>query len=140
MRDVSSKELSEGDLIGAFESSKFSGGIHAEKYMLGANTRDVSMKELSGCGLTGTVESSKFSDSLYQDGMNKAKVAASGGGGGGGGYSLEEVAKHTSGTDCWVVVNGEVLDVTSFLADHPGGELSILRVAGINATLEFNMI
>jgi len=53
---------------------------------------------------------------------------------------MEEVAKHTTKTDCWVVVNGEVLNVTSFLSDHPGGELAILTFAGKDATEEFNMI
>merc|ERR1712194_340811 len=67
------------------------------------------------------------------------------GGGGGapaaaGGITMAEVAKHTSKTDCWVVVGGQVLDVTSFLADHPGGELAILTFAGKDATEEFNMI
>merc|ERR1711972_849305 len=66
------------------------------------------------------------------------EVAA--GGGGGGGYTLEEVAKHTSKSDCWVVVNGEVLDVTKFLSEHPGGELAILTFAGKDASEEFNMI
>merc|ERR1719413_104771 len=78
--------------------------------------------------------------------MNKA--AAGGGkkkkekksGGGGGGYTLEEVAKHTSKSDCWVVVAGEVLNVTNFLSEHPGGELAILTFAGKDATEEFNMI
>ncbi|GAA5978153.1 hypothetical protein JCM21900_004312, partial [Sporobolomyces salmonicolor] len=36
-------------------------------------------------------------------------------------YSLEEVKQHNSKDDCWVVVNGRVLDVTKFLPDHPGG-------------------
>ena len=39
-----------------------------------------------------------------------------------------------------MVVNGEVLDVTSFLPDHPGGELAILTFAGKDASEEFNMI
>merc|ERR1719313_2723759 len=60
--------------------------------------------------------------------------------GGGGGYSMEEVAKHTSKTDCWVVVSGQVLDVTKFLGEHPGGELAILTFGGKDATEEFNMI
>merc|ERR1719440_473172 len=60
--------------------------------------------------------------------------------GGGGGYTLEEVAKHTSKTDCWVVVSGQVLNVTKFLSEHPGGELAILTFAGKDATEEFNMI
>merc|ERR1719469_1532748 len=82
------------------------------------------------------------------------KLGSGGGGGGGGGggvalpalpagqsyYPLSEVAKHTSKTDCWVVVNGEVLDVTNFLSEHPGGELAILTFGGKDATEEFNMI
>merc|ERR1719362_1119647 len=55
-------------------------------------------------------------------------------------YTLAEVAKHTSKSDCWVVVNGQVLDVTSFLSEHPGGELAILTFAGKDASEEFNMI
>eukprot|EP00439_Symbiodinium_sp_Y106_P071287 s1276_g12.t1 len=66
-------------------------------------------------------------------------VAAGGGGGGGGGITMEEVGKHNSKTDCWVVVDGQVLDVTSFLSEHPGGELAILTFAGKDATEEFNM-
>ncbi|CAJ1342852.1 unnamed protein product, partial [Effrenium voratum] len=34
----------------------------------------------------------------------------------------------------------QVLDVTSFLSEHPGGELAILTFAGKDATEEFNMI
>eukprot|EP00913_Durusdinium_trenchii_P006961 g6546.t1 len=54
-------------------------------------------------------------------------------------YNLAEVAKHNSKTDCWVVVDGQVLDVTSFLSEHPGGELAIITFAGKDATEEFNM-
>jgi len=39
-----------------------------------------------------------------------------------------------------VVVNNQVLDVTSFLDDHPGGMLAMLSFAGKDATDEFNMI
>merc|ERR1719296_318750 len=67
-------------------------------------------------------------------------AAPSAGGGGAGGYTLEEVAKHNTKSDCWVVVAGEVLNVTSFLSEHPGGELAILTFAGKDATEEFNMI
>ena len=38
-----------------------------------------------------------------------------------------------------MVVDGQVLDVTSFLSEHPGGELAILTFAGKDATEEFNM-
>merc|ERR1712070_1220650 len=66
--------------------------------------------------------------------------AVAGGGGGDGGITMEEVAKHNSKASCWVVLDGKVLDVTKFLADHPGGELAILTFAGKDATEEFNMI
>ncbi|KAF4691509.1 hypothetical protein FOZ60_015371 [Perkinsus olseni] len=56
------------------------------------------------------------------------------------GKTLEEVAKHNTKEDCWVVINGQVLDVTEFLPDHPGGDLAILTFAGRDATNEFNMI
>ena len=61
-------------------------------------------------------------------------------GGGAPGIPMTEVAKHNTKTDCWVVVDGQVLDVTSFLSEHPGGELAILTFAGKDATEEFNMI
>merc|ERR1719200_85101 len=70
----------------------------------------------------------------------KKPKAKKSGGGGGGALTMEEVAKHTTNTDCWVVVNGEVLNVTSFLKEHPGGELAILTFAGKDATEEFDMI
>merc|ERR1712022_36917 len=67
-------------------------------------------------------------------GGGSAAVAADAGG------ADEEVAKHTTKESCWVVVNGQVLDVTKFLKDHPGGELAILTFGGKDATEEFNMI
>lgn len=57
-----------------------------------------------------------------------------------GEYSLAEVAKHNTDKDCWVVVNGKVLDVTNFLSDHPGGKMAIMTFAGRDATEEFNML
>ncbi|KXS14297.1 Inositolphosphorylceramide-B hydroxylase [Gonapodya prolifera JEL478] len=45
-------------------------------------------------------------------------------------FSLTEVQKHSSSTSCWVIYHGAVYDVTTFLADHPGGEDFILDHAG----------
>jgi len=120
-------------------------GRAAAQYMLGANRTDVDLRELTGGGLTGAVESSKLAGGSYEDKMNSAPAAAaaaptSSGGAAGGGITLADVAKHNTKTDCWVVVDGEVLDVTSFLSEHPGGELAILTFAGKDATEEFNMI
>jgi cytochrome b involved in lipid metabolism len=55
-------------------------------------------------------------------------------------YTLEEVAKHNTEKDCWVVVNGQVLNVTKFLPEHPGGAKAILLFAGKDASDEFNML
>ena len=120
-------------------------GKAAAKYMLGADMKDVDLREVTGGGLTGAVESSKLAGGSYEDKMNSAAVPAAAaaapaaGGGGGGGISLADVAKHNTKADCWVVVDGQVLDVTSFLSEHPGGELAILTFAGKDATEEFNM-
>jgi L-lactate dehydrogenase (cytochrome) len=34
-----------------------------------------------------------------------------------------EVQKHNNAKDLWCVINGRVLDLTEFAADHPGGSL-----------------
>merc|ERR1712127_703878 len=70
------------------------------------------------------------------------QLGAAGGGGGGAAvanlppgmnaYTLDDVAKHNSKSSCWVVLDGKVLDVTTFLADHPGGELAILTFMTIH--------
>jgi len=52
----------------------------------------------------------------------------------------EEVAKHTTKESCWVILHDKVLDVTTFLKDHPGGELAIITFGGKDATEEFDMI
>jgi len=57
-----------------------------------------------------------------------------------GAYTIDEVATHNKKEDIWVVIDGQVLDVTKFLPDHPGGEKAILLYAGRDATEEFNML
>lgn len=59
---------------------------------------------------------------------------------GGGKLNGAEVAKHNSQESCWVIVHGNVYDVTEFLPEHPGGMKIILKYAGTDATEEFDPI
>ncbi|KAH6660117.1 FMN-dependent dehydrogenase-domain-containing protein [Truncatella angustata] len=52
----------------------------------------------------------------------------------------EELVKHTSPESCWVVLYGNVYDVTEFLPSHPGGSKIILQLAGQDATEEYDPI
>ena len=73
-------------------------------------------------------------------------------------FSLEEVGKHNTGKDCWMVIHNKVnnwwliyweinkaevkhwskvYDVTKFLSEHPGGEEILLECAGVDATEGF---
>lgn len=54
-------------------------------------------------------------------------------------YTLAEVAEHATPEDCWLVINREVYDVTSFIAagKHPGGD-EILKGCGKDATVMFS--
>ncbi|CAN6651158.1 L-lactate dehydrogenase (cytochrome) [Trichomonascus vanleenenianus] len=54
--------------------------------------------------------------------------------------TLAEVSKHNSSESCWVIINRQVYDVTDFLTSHPGGRKAILRLAGQDATEDFEMI
>merc|ERR1712222_100346 len=55
-------------------------------------------------------------------------------------HSAADVAKHNTDKDCWVIIGDDVLDVTKFLPDHPGGKKAIMLYAGKDATEEFDML
>lgn len=55
----------------------------------------------------------------------------------------QEIEKHNTQDDCWIVVNGNVYDATSVLSWHPGGKGAILAHAGavhMDTTEEFESI
>ena len=52
----------------------------------------------------------------------------------------DEVAQHASETDCWIVIDGKVCNVTDYLNQHPGGAELLLAFAGKDATEEFTDI
>ncbi|KAJ5710662.1 hypothetical protein N7488_004818 [Penicillium malachiteum] len=55
-------------------------------------------------------------------------------------FDAAEVAKHNTRESCWVVLYGKVYDVTDFLSSHPGGAKIILKLAGKDATEEYDPI
>lgn len=50
------------------------------------------------------------------------------------------MAKHNTKDSCWVILYGNVYDVTSFLPEHPGGSKIILSLAGKDATEEYDPV
>lgn len=52
-------------------------------------------------------------------------------------YSLAEISKHSDRSDCWMVIDGGVYDVTRYISAHPGGE-SIVDGCGTDATELFH--
>ncbi|RCI06781.1 hypothetical protein CU098_011875 [Rhizopus stolonifer] len=55
-------------------------------------------------------------------------------------YTEEQVSKHTTEDDCWLIYKGLVYDCTQFLDKHPGGASSIALAAGTDCTEEFDAI
>merc|ERR1712216_489571 len=53
------------------------------------------------------------------------------------GIKMEEVEKHSSIDDLWLVIDGKVYDVTPFMDDHLGGGEIMLSAAGKDGTQDF---
>ncbi len=56
------------------------------------------------------------------------------------GLTLSEVAKHSTQSDCYLIVNDGVYDVTSYINQHPGGVKNITSRCGTEATKTFSAI
>merc|ERR1712187_1070608 len=149
----------DGPILGLYAAGEVAGGVHgnnrlggnslldcvvfgrvtareASKFMLG-DTAEVDNKRLQDLRKLPAKKAAAPAPGSKDPAPAAAPVAAKSGG---GGMTMAEVAKHTTKDDCWVVVSGQVLNVTKFLGEHPGGELAILTFAGKDATEEFNMI
>ncbi len=53
-------------------------------------------------------------------------------------FTISEVSSHNTASNCWLVVNGNVYDVSKFLSQHPGGEAEIIPYCGKEATKAFD--
>ena len=56
-----------------------------------------------------------------------------------GRFTLEEVKKHNTEDDCWVIIDNKVYNVTTWLPKHPGGGHMILNLGGRDCTDEFKI-
>ncbi|QRV72946.1 FMN-dependent alpha-hydroxy acid dehydrogenase [Ceratobasidium sp. AG-Ba] len=54
--------------------------------------------------------------------------------------SYQEVQKHNKREDCWIVVRGQVYNVTDFIPKHPGGDKIIVSNAGKDVTEIFESL
>ncbi|KAK5661771.1 hypothetical protein OQA88_9872 [Cercophora sp. LCS_1] len=52
-------------------------------------------------------------------------------------FSQSDVASHNKGDSLWIVVDGDVYDLTGFQDEHPGGKKILQRVAGKDASKQF---
>ena len=53
-------------------------------------------------------------------------------------YSMAQVRKHKSASNCWSVVGRNVYNLTAWIPKHPGGKGTIVAMCGKNATTSFN--
>jgi cytochrome b involved in lipid metabolism len=55
-------------------------------------------------------------------------------------YSLTTIVEHNTRNDCWTVIDKTVVDVTGFFGKHPGGDVNLGKVCGIDATELFESV
>ena len=127
-----------------------SGGTHG-KNRLGGNSlldcvvhgrvsgRDA-IQYLNPSSLTKAVVSISAVPASKEAAATSAQHTASAASGQGKGFTEAEVAKHNTDSDCWVILYGEVYNVSKFLTDHPGGKDAIMLFAGKDATEQFDML
>jgi len=48
--------------------------------------------------------------------------------------NMTEIAKHNNRSDCWMLINGKVYDITSYFGSHPGGNSTMAPTCGTDAT------
>jgi hypothetical protein len=53
-------------------------------------------------------------------------------------YTTADVALHNTSSNCWVIVNNKVYNLTNFISSHPGGSAAITAQCGKDGTASFN--
>lgn len=53
-------------------------------------------------------------------------------------FTMAQVAQRNQPSDCWTVIDGNVYDLTDWIARHPGGAGVIESLCGVNGTAAFS--
>lgn len=53
-------------------------------------------------------------------------------------FTLTQVATHSSESDCYSAINGNVYNLTTWITQHPGGDRAILSICGKDGSGAFN--
>jgi len=49
-----------------------------------------------------------------------------------------EIAKHSTASDCWVIISSKIYNVTNYIPLHPAGPDKIIPYCGKDSTVAFN--
>jgi cytochrome b involved in lipid metabolism len=86
----------------------------------------------AGCTSSSTSTSGQTTPSAASGNPASAAASAS------ASYTASDVSKHATPDDCWLIVDGGVYDVTSFVSKHPGGSDKIAAFCGKDASAPFH--
>lgn len=53
-------------------------------------------------------------------------------------HTVSEIATHNTASNCWLIINNNVYDVSTYLVQHPGGISVVTPYCGKEATQAFN--
>jgi cytochrome b involved in lipid metabolism len=107
------------------DGTKAFSGQHAGASKPNADLSSLLVGPLSAAGASsGSSSGSSSSGALPGAGTTVALTSA-------------EVQKHSSATDCWSVIKGEVYDLTAYVKDHPGGASLIKAICGKDGSTSF---
>ncbi len=53
-------------------------------------------------------------------------------------FTLADIAIHATDSDCWTTIDGNVYNLTQFIAEHPGGKRAIMGICGKDGSADFH--
>jgi len=75
------------------------------------------------CNYTFAPPPPKYKPSSIKDKTNQLNI-----------FTEEEVAEHCTKDSLWMIIKGNVYDITTYVSSHPGGERALLKFAGKDGT------